>query len=113
MEGVRWPWWTGLSHLVDALDDVRYQGGVGGHWEQIRGELPMLLAALRQAESIAGRIVSLGLDERRTRISEIHGMAMLAAVNATLSHPELGLAPAQVVRARELMAVELQAGTGT
>ena len=97
-----------LSHLVDELDDLRYEGGVGGHWEQIRGELPMLLAALRQAESIAGRIVALGLDERRVRVSELQGALILAALEKTLL--QLGLDVSQTVRARQYLHEELTRG---
>jgi hypothetical protein len=102
-----------LSHLVDDLDEVRYEGGVGGHWEQVRGELPMLLAALRQAESIAGRIVSLGLDERRVAVSEAQAGVMVAALATVLAHRDIGLDPPRQARARELLSGELARRNGS
>jgi hypothetical protein len=101
-----------LSHLVDDLDTVRYEGGVGGHWEQIRGELPLFLAALRQAESIAGRIVALGLDERRVAVSEAQAAVMVAALNSVLGHRDIGLDPPRQARARELLSGELARRNG-
>jgi hypothetical protein len=97
-----------LSHLVDDLDDVRYEGGLGGHWEQVRGELPMLLAALRQAESIAGRIVSLGLDAQRNQISNRKADMVAAALLFVLGHADIGLDPQRLTRARELLMAELE-----
>lgn len=97
-----------LSAVVDALDEVRYQGGTGGRWEQVRGELPLLLASLKQAESIAGRIIGLGIAERRLQLDEARAALVVAAVEVVLAR--LGLDAAQQERGRALLHAELVSG---
>ena len=94
-----------LRPIVADLEELRFQAlGLGN--EQIRGELSAYLAALGRAESILGRIVSLGLDERRTRLQEAQVEVVLAAIGRALD--QLGLDETQQQRAAELIATEFR-----
>lgn len=94
-----------LRGVVSELQELRYRAmGLGA--EQVRGELQAYMAAMARAESILGRIVSLNLDERRTRIQEAQVEQVLAAIGRALD--QLGLSEGEQQRAAELIAAEFR-----
>lgn len=96
-----------LRRAVSELEQLRYSAVPGAGGEQLRGELQAYLSALGRAESICGRIASLGLDERRVRVEEAQMAALLSALNRALARA--ALEPAIEVRVRELAAAEINA----
>lgn len=97
-----------LRPIVANLEDVRARGGLGS--ETIRGELQGYLASMARAESILGRILSLGLDERRVRVQEAEAAAYIAALGRVLGR--LGLDDEQQRTARIWLATELGVSLG-
>jgi hypothetical protein len=89
-------------------EEWRWEGRLA---EQTRAEVVLYERSLDRAGSLLVAISRLDLDERvarvNARVTELQGLTLLAALEATLASSELALAPTQVVRARELMAVEL------
>ncbi len=73
-----------------------------------RAAVRLYTEALDRAHRVLADLSRLNLEERRTRISEIHGAILLAALQKTLV--ALGLDKAQQKRAGELLAAELKAG---
>jgi hypothetical protein len=96
-----------LRPVVARLEEVSYKGGLGAGPEQVRGELQAYLAAMKRAESILGRIVSLDLESRRVAVSEAQATVMVTALAAVLTHSDLGLDPPRQQLARELLSAEL------
>ena len=96
-----------LRAVVAQLDEVAYRGGIGDGQEQVRGELSAYISAMGRAESVLGRILSLGLEERRVRVVEAQADLLEAALVLVLRHPDLGLDGVRIERARELLSVEL------
>lgn len=99
-----------LRGVVAQLEEVSYRGGIGAGQEQLRGELAAYLSALQRAESVLSRVVGLGLEERRVRVSERQVEVLAAAVDAALRR--LGLDAGQQASARLLLAEEIGRRSG-
>lgn len=93
-----------LRPIVGSLSDVRARGGLGA--VVVAPELQVYIAALGRAESVLSKIVSLGLDERRTRIAEAQVDLVLAAIGRALDRLEMSDDDQQ--RARVLIAEEFR-----
>jgi hypothetical protein len=97
-----------LRAVVADLEEIRYRGGVGAGTENIRGEVQAYLSALGRAESVLSKIVSLDLDARRTRVQEVHAVAVIEALARVLANRELGLDEPRQQLARSLLSNELR-----
>jgi hypothetical protein len=80
--------------------------------ERERAAVRLYGEAMDRTALILTSIVKLNLDERRTRISELHGAVLLAAVQKMLAHPDLGLDVAHRQRAELLLKAELDRSPG-
>lgn len=86
-----------LEGMVAKLNGVRYEND---HGEQIRGELQMYIQALSRAESINGRIVALGLFERRMRLEEAQAKVWFDVIHAILKDHGVTDVKVPVIRKR-------------
>lgn len=98
-----------LRGFVSDLEEIRYKGGIGAGFEQLRGEMSFYMSSLQRAESVLSSIVKLDLDARRVRIAEAQASLVVAAVTSTLR--ALGLSAEQQRRARAMLARELGSAT--
>jgi hypothetical protein len=63
--------------------------------------------AMDRTAKVMVELAKLNLDERRTRVSEIHILHLIELVATTLSHPDLGLTTELQRRARAILAAEV------
>jgi hypothetical protein len=104
-------WKTHIGDRVARLqaEEWRWEGRLA---EQTRAEVTLYERALDRAGSLLVSVARLDLDERvarlNARVTELQGLTLLAALEATLA--DLGLDAPQMVRARAYLSAELERG---
>ena len=87
-------WSQLLREKVLALEgDFRYEHDSTG--EQIRGEVQIYTAALKQTGEILARIIALDLEANRLRLEEAKVLILVQALDKVLGSRELGLTSSQ------------------
>ncbi|MGW2920411.1 hypothetical protein ACWDBF_21470 [Streptomyces angustmyceticus] len=93
-----------LAERVNELEEIRYQGAAG---EQIRAEIVLYERAMDRAGALLATIAKLNIDERLAAISERQADAVIAAIEAALSHA--GVTGQQAADAKQVAARKLRA----
>jgi len=62
----------------------------------------------RMLAQVSSLVIRAGIARRQVEIAEMQASAVLAAVLATLSAPEVGLGPEQIERAKRMIAAQLR-----
>lgn len=92
-----------LRGHVERLETIRYEGRAG---EQVRAELVVYQASLRDATSALATIVKLGIDERLSRIQESAVASIVEAVDRGVR--ESGITGSQAVQVKAAIAGHLR-----
>ncbi len=78
-------WKDALAARVNALREIRYEAH-GAGTEQLRAEVALFERAMDRCVQVLAVMAKLNLDERLARISELQAAAVVAALDAGLTH---------------------------
>jgi len=92
------------ADLVNRLESIRYEDAKGA--EQLRAEVVVFTGALAECRQVLGLMARLDIDRRLATIEETKARAVVAAIDAALSHA--GITGPVATEARQVAARHLR-----